>query len=36
VWFGRYGALNVGTVIAALIAIGAITIIYRGNREQSS
>ena len=36
VWFGRYGALNVGTVIAALIAIGAVIIIYRGNREQSS
>jgi lactate permease len=34
VWFGRYGLLNAGTVIAALIAIGAIAIIRYGSKEK--
>jgi lactate permease len=36
VWFGQYGALNLGTVIAALIALGAIVIILYGVKEKQS
>jgi len=36
VWFGRDGALNLGTVIAALIALGAIVIIWCGVKEKQS
>ncbi|UCF15193.1 MAG: L-lactate permease [Phycisphaerales bacterium] len=34
VWFGRYGAFNAGTVIATLIAVGAITIICYGRQKR--
>jgi len=34
VWFSQDGALNLGTVIAALIAVGAIAIIRCGTKEK--
>jgi len=34
VWFGKSGALNAGTVIAAMIAVGAIAIIRYGNKKR--
>ena len=34
VWFGRYGAFNAGTVIAAMIAVGAIAIVRYGNKKR--
>jgi lactate permease len=34
VWFGRDGALNAGTVIAGLIAVGAIAVIHYGSKER--
>ena len=36
VWFSQDGAFNLGTVIAALIALGAIVIIWRGAKEKQS
>ena len=34
VWFSRYGAFNAGTVIAVLIAIGAIVVIFYGTKKR--
>ncbi len=34
VWFSRYGIFNAGTVIAALIAIGAVAAIWYGNKKK--
>ncbi len=34
VWFSQDGALNLGTVIAALIALGAIVIIWHGTKKK--
>jgi len=34
VWFGQDGALNLGTVIAALIAVGAVAVIRCGTKEK--
>jgi len=34
VWFGQYGVLNIGTVIAALIAVGAVLVIHCGTRKK--
>lgn len=36
VWFGRDGALNLGTVIAVLIALGAIVVIWQGTKKKQS
>ncbi len=33
VWFPKYGLFNMGTVIAALIAVAAVVIIFRGTRN---
>jgi len=33
VWFSKYGLFNMGTVIAALIAVAAVVIIFRGTRN---